>query len=108
MIEGYKFEGPYVIGKDELPEFDGVALIVSEAGEGTKILCVENGKEMNKALPASPELGNWKDHAYNGIVDAYILRVDDECERKAISDKIINRRKQYLVCQKLEPVVDDW
>lgn len=108
MIEGYKFEGPYEIEKDDIPEVSGVALIVSEAGEGTKILCVESGDNLHISLPNSPELPDWKAHSFHEIADAYILRVDDASQRQAIVDKIIYKRKASLVCQKFAPIVDDW
>lgn len=105
-IDGYKFEGPYVPGKDEIPAINGIALICSEAGEGVKIMAVEYGDDLS-VLKDSPNLQNWIDHAYNGIVDIYVVSVDP-AKRDSIAEGIISKRRKYLCCQQVEEIVDDW
>ncbi len=106
MIDGYKFEGPYVPGKDEIPAIDGIALICSEAGEGVKIMAIEQADDLS-TLAQSPNLQNWIDHAYNGIVDIYVIGVEHD-KRDKITQSLISRRAKSLCCQPFEEIVDDW
>ncbi|MBO6084213.1 MAG: hypothetical protein J6O90_03945 [Candidatus Methanomethylophilaceae archaeon] len=105
-IDGYDFEGPYVAGKDQIPAINGIALICSEAGEGVKILAIEQADDLSQ-LSSSPEYPNWKDHAYRGVVDVFVLAVDP-AKRDSITQSLIYKRKSSLVCQKFEAIVDDW
>ena len=106
LIDGYKFDGPYVPGKDEIPAVNGIALICSEAGEGVKILCIEQGDDLSQ-LATSPELPVWKEKCYHGIVDIYVVAVDP-AKRDSIARSMIDRRKATLTCQHLEIIEDDW
>ena len=106
-IEGYDFDGPYIAGKGQVPAIDGIALIVSEAGEGAKILAVTYGNNLLDIIDNSPDLPLWTEHAYHGIVDIYVLEID-EPKRSSLAQTIINKRKSTLTCQKIEEIVDDW
>ena len=57
QIDGLKFDGPYVLGRDELPNVPAIALIITEAGEGFKIMSVLHGfnikEEINMRITTS-------------------------------------------------------
>ena len=106
-IDGYDFEGPYVAGKGEVPPINGVALIVSEAGEGAMILAVTSGDNLLETIDNSPDLPEWTANAYRGVVDIYVLPMELPM-RDSLVKSIAEKRKGYLRCQKFEAIVDDW
>ena len=106
-IDGYDFEGAYIAGKGEVPSIGGIALIVSEAGEGAKIIAVAYGDNLLETVDNSPDLPEWTEHAYHGIVDIYVLEMESP-KREAVAESIINKRKNTLTCQKIKEIVDDW
>lgn len=109
VIDGYKFEGPYILDKDEIPSEAGVILISTEAGEGFKIMCVEESADMKAHIAGSDRKGLWKEHAYHGQVDIYIMRTDcDDAKRASIMDSIVSRREAHLNCQRQRILEDDW
>ena len=109
VIDGYKFEGPYRMDKDEIPAEAGVMLISTEAGEGFKSMCVEESTDMAAFIAGSDRKGLWIEHAYHGEVDIYILRTDcDDVKRESIADSIASRRLSSLNCQRPKVVEDDW
>lgn len=107
MIDGYKFEGPYIAGKGEIPEIEGIALICSEAGEGVKILAIENGENLRTHIESSPRMDTWKGAAYKGIVDVYVLPMDSS-KRESVASSMVSKRASTLVCQEFKQIVDDW
>ena len=108
-IDGYSFEGPYVLEKDELPASAGIALMCTEAGEGVKILSVEESEDLRSHILGSDRISLWKENAYHGIVDIYIYLTDiPEDKRKKITDTIVSKRSASLVCQPKEIIEDDW
>lgn len=108
-IDGYKFEGPYIMGKDEVPSLAGVMLISTEAGEGFKIMCVEESSDMRSFIDGSDRKDLWIQNAYHGQVDIYILRTDcDDDKRASIAESIADRRRAYLNCQRPKNLEDDW
>lgn len=109
VIDGYKFEGPYIMGKDEIPAVAGVMLISTEAGEGFKIMCVEESSDMRAFVDGSDRKDIWIDHAYHGQVDIYVMPTDcDESKRQSIMDSIVSRRASHLNCQRPKILEDDW
>ena len=50
QIDGLKFDGPYVLGRDELPNVPAIALIITEAGEGFKIMSVLHGVNIKEEI----------------------------------------------------------
>ena len=109
VIDGYKFEGPYVMDKDEIPAVAGVMLISTEAGEGFKIMCVEEAADMKAHMAGSDRKGIWKDNAYHGQVDIYVMATDcDDSKRASIADSIADRRRASLNCQRPKIIEDDW
>lgn len=108
-IDGYKFEGPYRLEQDEIPAEAGVMLISTEAGEGFKIMCVEESADMNAFIAGSDRKDIWKQFAYHGQVDIYIMRTDcDDDKRASIMDSIASRRAATLNCQRPKILEDDW
>ena len=108
-IDGYKFEGPYRLDRDEIPTEAGVMLISTEAGEGFKIMCVEESTDMCAFIAGSDRKDIWREHAYHGEVDIYILRTDcDDSKRASIADSIASRRMATLNCQRPKVIEDDW
>lgn len=108
-IDGYSFEGPYVLEKDEIPSVAGIALMCTEAGEGVKILSVEESNNLNENIMGSDRLSLWKEKAYHGVVDIYVYATDvPEEKRKSITDSIVSKRRASLVCQPQEIIEDDW
>ena len=105
-IDGYNFDGPYVPGKDAIPAINGIALICTEAGEGVKILAIEQGDDLSK-LAESPDLPKWVDHAYRGVVDIYVISVDP-AKRDSVARSMIDKRRDTLTCQEIEVIKDDW
>ena len=106
-IDGYDFNGPYELGKDEVPAISGIALICSEAGEGMKILAIEYGDNLCEKITGSPNIQEWKDHAFHGTVKIFASEFDP-AKRDSIAESIISRRKSSLSCQKFEAIEDDW
>lgn len=105
-IDGYDFQGPYVAGKDEIPAVSGIALIVTEAGEGAKILAIETADDLSQ-LSSSPRLPVWKENCYHGIVDVYVHEMAPP-KRDSVAKSMIDKRASTLTCQIIEAIVDDW
>ena len=109
MIDGYKFEGPYVLDRDEIPAEAGIMLISTEAGEGFKIMCVEESSDMREHIASSDRKDLWRSKAYKSIVDIYVMRTDcDDGKRASITDSIVSRRAASLNCQRQKVIEDDW
>ena len=49
LIDGLNFEGPRIIGKDDIPAVPAIALICTEAGEGMKIMSIIHVADRRKA-----------------------------------------------------------
>lgn len=107
MIDGYKFEGPYIAGEGEIPEIEGIALICSEAGEGVKILAIVNDGNLRTLIDRSPRMGVWKEAAYKGVVDVYVFSMGSP-ERESVASSMVGKRESTLVCQEFQQIVDDW
>ena len=108
-IEGYEFEGPFKLDVDELSSKPGIVLICTEAGEGVKILCIEQTSNMNKHVTTSPRKEIWKKNAYKSMVDVYTLEyVKSEADREKLVDKLVYKRKAHLKCQVEKIIEDDW
>ena len=97
LIDSLQFEGPRTFGKDEIPSVPAIALVCTEAGEGMKIMSVVHATDIAKA------------HAFHGNIDVYI-NTDEMSEDRRESFRInaISKRKEYIFCDELPKVVDDW
>ena len=91
LIDGLNFEGPRIIGKDEIPAVPAIALICTEAGEGMKIMSI---------------IHDGKDIAAIGIY----LNTDEMSEEKREQFRVngILKRKQYIFCDQPPKIEDDW
>ena len=109
LIDGLRFEGPMVYGKDEIPSAPAIALICTEAGEGMKIMSIVHGPNILDVIANSPKMDCWKKHAFHGNIDVY-LNMDDMSEDKRETFRInaITKRKEYIFCDELPKIVDDW
>ena len=108
-VDGYRFEGPYAMDKNEVPAEAGILLISTEAGEGIKFLCIEESNDMAAFIQNSDRKDIWIQSAYHGNVDIYIMRTDcSDTERASIVDSMVRRREAYLTCQKQKILEDDW
>ena len=109
FIDGLNFEGPAVFGKDEIPSVPALALICTEAGEGLKIMSIVHGDDILKVISENPKMDCWKKHAFHGNIDVY-LNTDDmtEDERERFRLNAIEKRKEYIFCDEVPKVVDDW
>ena len=105
-IDGYDFKGPYIADKGEIPAINGIALIVSEAGEGAKIIAIHTADDLS-TLSSHPDLPKWKENCYRGIIDVYVYEMAPP-KRDEVARMMINKRINYLTCQKVEAIVDDW
>ena len=109
QIDGQKFIGAYVVNKDEIPQVSGIALIITEAGEGFKIMSIIHSHDIRQAVLTSPKMDCWKKNAYHGNIDVYICETDmsDE-EREQFRIRGIEKRKDVIFCDELPRVEDDW
>ncbi len=110
LIDGLKFEGPRIFGKDEIPAVPAIALICTEAGEGMKIMSIiHDGKDIAANIASNPKMGCWKSHAFHGNIDVY-LNTDDMSEDKREQFRVngIIKRKQYIFCDEPPKLEDDW
>ena len=109
QIDGLKFDGPYVLGRDELPNVPAIALIITEAGEGFKIMSVLHGVNIKEEIENSPKHACWHKHAYHDIIDIY-LNLDDmpESKREDYRIRCIEKRKDVIFCDEVTKIVDDW
>ncbi len=109
VIDGYNFEGPYILGQDEIPAIAGIALMCTEAGEGVKILSVEESDNLKDYILGSDRIDLWKEHAYHGILDIYVYPTDVPVEKRvSMTSSIISKREKFLSCQKKDIIEDDW
>lgn len=108
-IDNLSFEGPYVLGKDELPQIPAIALIITEAGEGFKIMSVVHGMDIRKAVDDSPKKDCWHKHAYHDIIDIYINNdgISEE-KREEFRVRCIEKRKDVIFCDEVPRIEDDW
>ena len=109
QIDGLKFDGPYVLGRDELPNVPAIALKITEAGEGFKIMSVLHGVNIKEEIENSPKQDCWHKHAYHDIIDIY-LNLDDmpESKREDYRIRCIEKRKDVIFCDEVTKIVDDW
>lgn len=109
MIDGYKFEGPYQLDKDDVPSKPGIMLISTEAGEGFKIMCIEESSDMCEHIRHSDRKDVWRNAAYHSEVDVYVHETDCSDERRAsMTDSLVARRASSLNCQVQKVIEDDW
>ncbi len=109
QIDGLKFEGPRILDKDEIPNVPAIALIMTEAGEGFKIMSILHGEKIADVIINSPKRDCWMKHAYHGNIDIYLCTDDmPEDKREEFRIKGIERRKDVIFCDELPRVVDDW
>lgn len=109
QVDGQKFEGPHTIGKHDIPAVAGIALIITEAGEGFKIMSILQADDLKDAVENSPKQDCWKKHAYHGKVDVYICATDmSPEEREEFRLKGLEKRRSSLYCDELPSVEDDW
>lgn len=109
MIDNQYFVGPYILDKDELPHVPGIALAITEAGEGFKIMTVLQGNDIGKTVAESPKRPCWEKHSYHGQVDIYICETDmPESKREDFRINAIAKRKDVIFCDELPRVEDDW
>ena len=106
-IDGHFFQGPYVLDQDEIPAAAGIALMCTEAGEGIKIMSVEESSDLRDAILNCDRKQLWKEKAWKGKVDIYILLMD-EPKRERIAESIADKRRDVLTCQKPKIIEDDW
>ena len=109
LIDGLRFEGPMVFGKDEIPSVPAIALVCTEAGEGMKIMSVVHGADIMNVIANSPKMDCWKKHAFHGNIDIY-LNTDEMSEDKRETFRVnaINKRREYIFCDEPPKIVDDW
>lgn len=108
-VDGLSFEGPYTLGKEELPPVPAIALVCTEAGEGMKIMSVLHGADISKTVNESPKQDCWKRYASHGNVDVYINTSDMSVEdRESFRLEAIAKRKEYIFCDELPKIEDDW
>lgn len=109
FIDGLKFEGPILLGKDTIPHVPAIALVCTEAGEGMKIMSVVHGTNIAKVFDNNPKMTCWKKHAYHDNIDIYI-NTDEMSEEKREIFRVnaIEKRKNYIFCDDLPKIVDDW
>ena len=109
MIDGLKFQGPYIIGKEEIPQVRGIALAITEAGEGFKIMSIVQGDDLRSVVMNSPKMDCWKKHAYHGNIDIYVCETDMSPEkREEFRINGITKRKDVIFCDEPPVIVDDW
>lgn len=109
QIDGLKFEGPRILGKDEIPEVPAIALVITEAGEGFKIMSILHGENIRNTIAESPKHDCWAKHAYHGNIDIYICTDRmTEAEREEFRLKGIEKRKDIIFCDELPRIEDDW
>lgn len=109
LIDGRTFEGPYVLGKDEIPGGSGIALVCTDAGEGMKVMSVIQGDNICKAVSESPKKACWEKHAYHGIIDVYVDICDlPESKREEFRINAISKRASVIFCDELPKIEDDW
>ena len=109
LVDNLQFEGPIVFGKADLPSVPALALVCTEAGEGFKIMSVVHGPDISKVIAESPKMDCWKKHAFHGNIDVY-LNTDDMSEdaRERFRLNAIEKRKEYIFCDEVPKIVDDW
>ena len=109
QVDGLQFEGPTVIGKGDIPPVPAIALICTEAGEGFKIMSVVHGLDIAKVISENPKMDCWKKHAFHGNIDVYINTDDmSEDKREQFRVNAISKRKEFIFCDELPKIVDDW
>ena len=109
QIDGLKFEGAYVVGKNDIPNVAGIALIITEAGEGFKIMSIIQSDDLRDAVLTSPKMDCWKKHAYHGNIDVYVCETDMSPEkREEFRIRGIEKRKDVIFCDELPRIEDDW
>ncbi len=109
MIDGQIFVGPYILGQDPIPAEPGLALVCTEAGEGVKIMSIEEAADLRKEIEESDRVPMWKEKAYLGRVDVFVMLTDMSSEeREKLQDSLIYKRRDSLNCQKPKVIEDDW
>jgi len=109
QIDGLMFTGPYTLGKHDVPQVSGIALIITEAGEGFKIMSILHSDDIREAVETSPKQDCWKEHAYHGNVDIYVCETDMPPEkREEFRMKALEKRRDSLYCDELPAIEDDW
>lgn len=109
QIDGKPFYGPYVLGKDSIPNNPAIALVCTEAGEGMKIMSVLHGDKIADVIANSPKNDCWKKKADHGIIDVYIFENDmPEAEREKFRLNAISKRIKFIFCDELPKIEDDW
>ena len=109
QIDGQKFVGPYIIGKDEIPQVKGIGLTITEAGEGFKIMSIVHGDDLREVIMNHPKMDCWKQHAYHGNIDVYICETDmSPDKREEFRIKGIEKRRDVIFCDEVPRIEDDW
>lgn len=108
-IDSLSFNGPYLLGRDDIPAVKAIALICTEAGEGMKIMSVLQSDDIAREIADSPKYDCWKKHASHGNIDVYIHETDiPPAKREEFRLKAIEKRKQFIFCDELPRIEDDW
>ena len=109
LIDGLTFQGPMLLGRDEMPRVPAIALVCTEAGEGMKIMSIVHGKDISEVLKDNPKMDCWKKHAFHGNIDIY-LNTDDMTDeaRERFRVNGIEKRKDFIFCDRPAKIVDDW
>lgn len=109
VIDKLPFEGPYIVGKNELPEVPALAIVCTEAGEGFKVMSIVHGQNIAQVIRDSPKMDCWKKHAFHGNIDVYINTSDmSEDAREKFRIDGISKRKGVIFCDELPRIEDDW
>ena len=109
VIDGQTFVGPYVLGQDPIPAVPGLALVCTEAGEGVKIMSIEESSDLRAEIEDSDRVPLWKEKAWKSIVDVYIMETDmPEEKRQSLQESLVYKRRDSLNCQKPKVIKDDW
>ena len=109
QIDGQKFIGSYIVGKDDIPQVRGIALAITEAGEGFKIMSIVHGDDIRETVLNSPKMDCWKKHAYHGNIDIYVCETDMSPEkREEFRTNGILKRRDVIFCDEPPVIKDDW
>lgn len=109
FIEDRTFQGPYILGKDEIPDVPAIALVCTEAGEGVKVMSVLHSDKIATEIANSPKRDCWKKHTFRLDTQIFIYETDETPEeREAYRLKFLERRAQFMFCDELPVLEDDF
>jgi len=98
-MNGFFFEGPYELDKDELPAEAGVCLVCTESGYGIKVMSIEDTTNIRDCIKKNKRRECWKCVAEKEFIDIYIALIKSKEDRAKAAERVRTGRKYKLACE---------